>query len=172
MRSREHEYLHSVDQFQWLPGAREGAAHLAAAGYRLTVVSNQRGIARGLVSYEVLHEIEERIQEELRPLGATIEAFRYCPHELDAGCDCRKPRAGLLRSLSRDLDLDLNRSWMIGDADSDVLAGRAAGCRTARVGVQTTAPHADVVAPSLLEVSKLIAERYSDAASNSAINAS
>jgi D-glycero-D-manno-heptose 1,7-bisphosphate phosphatase len=108
-----------------------GLARLAQAGYVLAVVSNQRGVARGLVSPAVLTAIEERIQRDLAPYGCRIDAFRYCVHEEHDGCSCRKPKPGMLLDLADELTLDLRTSWMIGDAVSDVLAGRGAGCHTA-----------------------------------------
>ena len=122
-----HQYLTRAGDFRWLPGAQDGVVRLAAAGFVLGVVSNQRGIARGLVTPQVLGEIERRIQADLAARGVRIEAFRYCPHDLDDHCDCRKPRPGMLRDLARPLEVDLTRSWMIGDSESDVEAGRAAG---------------------------------------------
>jgi D-glycero-D-manno-heptose 1,7-bisphosphate phosphatase len=127
----------------------------------LAVVSNQRGVARGLVSTATLAQIELEIQSRLREHGAEIAAFRYCPHELDAGCDCRKPAPGMLLALAGELELDLSRSWMIGDADSDVAAGRAAGCLTALIDAQGAHGDgaADLTAGSLLAVAQAIVGR-------------
>lgn len=162
VRPGEHEYLTQADQFVWLPGAPEALARLSRAGYVLAIVSNQRGVVRGLVSLSVLRQIEQRIQDDLAGLGCRIEAFRYCFHDLADACDCRKPRPGMLQDLARDLDLDLERSWMVGDAESDVAAGRAAGCRTAYVGRAAVAVDADVIASSLDQASRTIAALASD----------
>ena len=156
VKAREHEYITSEDDFVWLAGAREGIARLAAAGYVLAVVSNQRGVARGLVTVEVLSGIEARIQRDLAPLGCAIAAFSYCPHDHAARCDCRKPEPGLITRLAGELEVDLARSWMIGDSDSDMVAGRRAGCRTALVGNQPTTAPPDLVAASLAEASELL----------------
>ena len=129
----EHAYVTAVDDFSWLPGARSAVADLKRAGYRVAVVSNQRGVARGLVDERVLAGIEQRIQEGLRPLGAAIDGFYYCVHDLDAGCDCRKPAPGLIVRAATELGIDRARSVVIGDQESDVAAGRAAGCRTVLV---------------------------------------
>jgi D-glycero-D-manno-heptose 1,7-bisphosphate phosphatase len=153
-----HHYVEDVADLELLPGIAEGAARLADAGYALMVVSNQRGLARGLVSRETLAAIEAEIQRALAVAGARIEAFRYCPHELDEGCACRKPRPGMLLDLAAEHDLDLDGSWMIGDADSDVVAGHAAGCRSALVGEGRNSA-ADVVEPTLA----LCAERITAA---------
>ncbi|HEY1775820.1 MAG TPA: HAD family hydrolase [Solirubrobacteraceae bacterium] len=162
----EHEYVTALEHFVWLPGAIEGAAALARAGYVLAVVSNQRGIARGLLTEATLSEIEAEIQAALAPHGARVEAFRYCPHELDADCDCRKPKPGMLLELARTLGLDLARSWMIGDSPSDVQAGRAAGTHTALItpapaaggrATSVAGPDADITAPTLREIAAAIA---------------
>ncbi len=157
-RPPEHEYVADADDFVWLPGAAEAVACLARAGYLVAVVSNQRGVARGLVSVETIREVEKRIQRDLARHGARVAAFRYCFHGLDEDCACRKPRPGLLQELASELDLDLSGSWMIGDSDSDVFAGQAAGCRTAFVGAGAPdLSRPDLVGDSLLDAAGAIA---------------
>jgi D-glycero-D-manno-heptose 1,7-bisphosphate phosphatase len=159
----EGDYVRSPADFQWLPGAATGAAALADAGFALCVVSNQRGVARGLVDEATLRAIELLIQETLRPLGARVEAFRYCRHELRDGCPCRKPAPGMILGLARERGLNLQRSWMIGDAHSDITAGKAAGCMTALLGEPTEsrgeAIAPDLVTRSLLDASEQIVSR-------------
>jgi D-glycero-D-manno-heptose 1,7-bisphosphate phosphatase len=162
VRPREHEYVTAEKEFVWLPGAAEGLARLARAGYVLTVVSNQRGVARGLVRPNVLRGIEELIQSELASHGCTIAAFEYCMHEEAEACDCRKPKPGMILRLARELDLELGCSWVIGDSWTDIRAGEAAGCRTALLAADGV--EADVVAPSLAEASQVIADRASTCA--------
>jgi D-glycero-D-manno-heptose 1,7-bisphosphate phosphatase len=156
----EGEYVRSVNEFEWLPGAAEGAAALSQAGLALFVVSNQRGVARGLVDEVTLTAIEGRIQSALHPLGAQIEAFTYCRHDLSDHCDCRKPRPGMIMRLVRERGLRLADSWMVGDAVSDVAAGQAAGCRTALLADPRRAvdvdPAPDLVMPSLQLASQRI----------------
>lgn len=159
VRPAEHRYVETLDGFVWLPGAVEGAAALARAGFVLAVTSNQRGIARGLVSWNTIAAIEQEIQARLGEHGAQIAAFRYCPHELDDGCDCRKPAPGMLLELAEQLDLDPARSWMVGDSESDVAAGRAAGCATALIATAAEGSPADLVAPSLRAAAAAILER-------------
>jgi D-glycero-D-manno-heptose 1,7-bisphosphate phosphatase len=156
VRPPEHEYLTSSEDFAWIPGAREAVGKFGQAGYVLTLVSNQRGVGRGLVSLDVLREIEQRIQRDLALDGCSIQSFRYCFHSDEDGCDCRKPRPGMILDLADELDLDLAESWVIGDAASDVAAGRAAGCRTALVG-GGRADGADLLAASLADASNAIA---------------
>ena len=152
----EHEYVTSPQDFVWLPGAADGAARLARAGYVLAIVSNQRGVARGLVSWQTLGAIERLIQDELALREASITEFRYCPHDESACCSCRKPRPGMILELAAELDIDLGSSWLIGDSESDVRAGRAAGCKTALVGGALVGVGADLTASSLLDASHLI----------------
>jgi D-glycero-D-manno-heptose 1,7-bisphosphate phosphatase len=165
MRPAEHEYVTAAADFAWIPGAREGLSRLAKAGYVLTVVSNQRGVGRGLVSRDVLDEIERRIQGELAVEGCAIEAFRYCFHGDEDDCDCRKPRPGMILGLAEMLDLDLAASWVIGDAASDTAAGRAAGCRTALVG--GAEGDADLLASSLADAADVIATELQPTAAES-----
>jgi D-glycero-D-manno-heptose 1,7-bisphosphate phosphatase len=156
-RPPAHQYIGSVDEFVWLPGAREGLARLSGAGYLLAVASNQRGVARGIVPAGVLPELEERIQRDLAAYGCRIEAFRYCVHDLDDGCACRKPAPGLILGLAAELGVRLSESWMIGDSESDVLAGKAAGCRTVLLAPANSGSQADVVASSLLSAAAIVA---------------
>ena len=156
VKAAAHEYITSGDDFVWLKDATSGLARLARAGYLLAIVSNQRGVGRGLFSADVLDEIEKRIQSDLASSGSAITAFRYCLHDYDATCDCRKPKPGLITRLADELDLDLESSWMIGDDDSDVLAGRSAGVRTVLIGAEPTTSRPDLVADSLAAASEMI----------------
>lgn len=151
------EYLRSASEFRWAPGAPAALGALARAGYALFVVSNQRGVARGLVAPAALAAIEREIAAGLASEGCAIEAFRYCPHELDEGCACRKPMPGMIEELAREHDLDLARSWMIGDTVGDHLAGRAAGCRTTLLGSHAAdEPAPDVRAPDIADAARAI----------------
>jgi histidinol-phosphate phosphatase family protein len=126
-------YVRSWEEFRWAPGAREALRLLKRAGYRVVVVSNQAGVGRGIMTEEKLHEIHGRMREEAAEAGGEIDAVYYCPHDWDEGCECRKPRPGLLFRAQRDLHLDLSRVVFIGDDERDALAAREAGCRFARV---------------------------------------
>lgn len=120
-----------------LSGAAPGLRMLHDAGYRLFVISNQSGIARGRFAVEALRAVEERLRWLLAAMGAPLAGFYYCPHhpagtapEYARECLCRKPAPGLLLRAAREHHLALTRSWMVGDILDDVEAGRRAGCRT------------------------------------------
>lgn len=144
-----HEYVRCVDELRLLPGVGAAVAALEAAGLAAIVVSNQRGIARGIVSWDALRAIEAALQAELACYGARIEAFHYCPHELGAYCACRKPAPGLLLEAAQAHGLDLSRSFLIGDTESDVQAGRAVGCFTIRLCLPDEQTAADARADDL-----------------------
>lgn len=118
-------------------GAEPGLTALHAAGFRLVVVTNQSGVARGYYPESALGAVEARIRDLLAPLGVPLAGFRYCPHHPEGvvtryavACDCRKPSPGMVVSAMRQLGADPQECWMVGDILDDVEAGRLAGCRT------------------------------------------
>jgi D-glycero-D-manno-heptose 1,7-bisphosphate phosphatase len=154
-RPAEHEYVTSADALELLPGVAGAVRSLERAGYLPIVVSNQRGIARGLVSEETLRNIERRLLDA----GVPIAAFYYCRHDVLAECNCRKPRPGLLLEATADYELDLSSSLLIGDEETDVAAGRSAGCRTIRIGAEGPT-QADEVASDLPAAADIVARRW------------
>jgi D-glycero-D-manno-heptose 1,7-bisphosphate phosphatase len=132
-RPSKAEYVCSWKDWKWLDGARESLRLFKEAGYRTIVVSNQAGIARGSMTLKDLEDIHERMKEEAREAGGAIDAVYYCPHGWDEGCECRKPKPGLLFQAQRDFSLDLTRVFYVGDDERDEQAARAAGCRWAAV---------------------------------------
>lgn len=122
-------YIEKPEDFVWLPEAREAVKLLKDAGYEIVLISNQPGIARGRLTEETLSLIHEKMQAELREIGAGIDRIYYCPHDWDEGCFCRKPKPGMLFQAQRDLGLDLTKCWMLGDDERDMHAGGDAGCR-------------------------------------------
>lgn len=127
----------SEDDVRLVPGAAEAIGRIRALDYRTVVVSNQPAVAKGKASQGDLCGAHARLVRLLADRVVEIDDYRYCLHHPDAvvpelrqDCECRKPRPGLLLEAADALDLDLARSWMIGDAETDVEAGRAAGCAT------------------------------------------
>jgi D-glycero-D-manno-heptose 1,7-bisphosphate phosphatase len=120
-------YIKHVEEWRPIPGSIEAIARLNAAGYRVAVASNQSGVGRGLFSEPTLHAIHARMNASLAAHGAHVDALAYCPHTPDAGCDCRKPKPGLLRQLAATLDVDLRGVPFVGDSLSDIDAALAVG---------------------------------------------
>ena len=128
----EVNYLYRPADLDFIQGTAPAIARLNQAGYVVIVVTNQAGVARGYYSLAALHVLHAHLREQLMGLGARIDAFFFCPHHPDftGSCDCRKPAPGMLRAAAQQHQLDLQRSWMIGDSAGDLGAGNAAGCRT------------------------------------------
>jgi len=129
---KEVDYLSDPDRVELIPGAGEALKALSASGFRLVLVTNQSGVARGLFNVETLDSIHERLTELLHEAGASLDGIYTCNHHPDFGppCSCRKPEPGLLLQAAEDLQLDLKCSWMIGDAARDLEAGRRAGAES------------------------------------------
>jgi histidinol-phosphate phosphatase family protein len=138
---------------QILPGVPEAIALLSGAGFCVIVVTNQRCVAKGLLTVLELDLMHRRMCRGLATSGAEITEVYYCPHEKHPPCSCRKPAPGMLLEAARAHEINLAGSWMIGDSDVDVQAGRSAGCRTARIlrSDQTAVGAPDVFAQSLLD---------------------
>jgi D-glycero-D-manno-heptose 1,7-bisphosphate phosphatase len=129
-RQRKEDYVKSWAEFEFLPGVKEALRLLAEAAYRVVVVTNQRGVARGRLTETDLATVHRRMIEETRLAGGSIAAVYYCPHELGQ-CSCRKPETGLFLEAQQDfLDVDFSVSTVIGDSPSDMEAGLRLGCRT------------------------------------------
>lgn len=117
-----------------LPGATRALRELSRAGYLLVVVSNQSGVGRGIVTAREADAVHQRLVRELALVQVRLDAAYYCFHAPGDGCECRKPRPGLLRQAAREHDIALELSFVIGDEARDVQAGRAVGCRTLLLG--------------------------------------
>jgi D-glycero-D-manno-heptose 1,7-bisphosphate phosphatase len=161
-KAPEGEYVTRWEDFHFLPGVAEAIAQLNQAGFSVIVVTNQRCIAKGIITQHELETLHRRMSDHLASAGARIDAIYYCPHATEALCNCRKPEPGMLLEAARSRDLDLASSWMIGDSEIDIQAGKNAGCKTARLMEKKQAEKApvqsaaltggtDVVATSLLE---------------------
>ncbi len=133
-------FLRNIDDFELLNGLSNAIKLINQSGYLAIVVTNQPVIARGEVTWEELHEIHKKMETLLGKNGAYIDGLYICPHHPDKGfegerpeykfdCDCRKPKPGLLLQAAKDFNIDLSESYMIGDSERDVEAGKAAGCK-------------------------------------------
>ena len=141
-------FLRDIDEFELLDGVAGAIKKINASGYLAIVVTNQPVIARGEVSFEELERIHNKMETLLGKEGAYLDGIYFCPHhphkgyegerpELKFDCDCRKPKPGMLMNAAQDFNIDLAKSWMIGDGENDIRAGQNAGCRTALIGNET-----------------------------------
>jgi D-glycero-D-manno-heptose 1,7-bisphosphate phosphatase len=156
----EGRYVSSWEEFEFLPGVFEALRRLKQRGFRLILVTNQRGIALGKLDVRTLEAIHKRMQAKLESEGATLDAIYYCPHAENT-CDCRKPGVGLfLRAKQEFASLDFTNSFLVGDSPSDIEAGIRLGCRTVLIasnpidtpaGLDGKNMRADYLAASLLE---------------------
>jgi D-glycero-D-manno-heptose 1,7-bisphosphate phosphatase len=160
----ERHYLHRIDDFAFVPGAPEALRRLQEAGWKLVVVTNQSGMARGFYTEDDYQRLTRHMDDRLHEAGVHLDAVLHCPHLPDAtvaayrlACACRKPAPGMLLHAARALGLNLARSVMVGDKASDLQAGRAAGagrCLLVRSGqsidptdvAQADAVHDDLAA--------------------------
>lgn len=149
LKAPEGQYIEGPDELVLLPGAARAVRCLNDAGVRVVVVTNQRGIALGAMTESDLAAVHRRLAQLLdAQAGARLDGVLHCPHERGS-CLCRKPAAGMLeQALRRWPDIDLGASWMVGDAASDIEAGRRAG--TATVALSLDDVGADHVAEDLL----------------------
>jgi D-glycero-D-manno-heptose 1,7-bisphosphate phosphatase len=122
------QYITRPEDFRFLPGALEALKRLTDAGYRIIVVSNQAGINRGAMTEDDLAAVHRKMMAEIEAAGGTIDAIYHCPHDWDEGCDCRKPKPGMLNQAQREWHLDLTRTLFVGDDERDGEAAEAAGC--------------------------------------------
>jgi D-glycero-D-manno-heptose 1,7-bisphosphate phosphatase len=129
-RMPQADYVKTWHEWEWLPGSREALKYLHDAGFRVIVITNQPGIARGALTEQTLAEIHDRMKSEVRQAGGEIAAVYHCPHGWDEGCACRKPKPGMLLQAQREFHLDLSRIFFIGDDDRDGQAADAAGCKS------------------------------------------
>lgn len=154
------DYVKSWAEFEFLPGSKEGIALLCRNSCKVFVITNQSGVARGVVSEESILEIHRNMVAEVEAAGGRIEEVYYCGHHPEDMCRCRKPEIGLFERAFADHGIDPQKSYMVGDKQADIEAGKRAGCRTILVrtgyGMNYSGPRADFVADDILEAAKII----------------
>ncbi|MBS1841111.1 MAG: HAD family hydrolase [Acidobacteria bacterium] len=164
-KAPEGQYITRWEEMELLPGVVHAIQQFGKAGFKIVVVTNQRCVAKGLLTPAELEELHRRLTELLASHGAVIDAIYYCPHEKSDGCSCRKPAPGMLLVAAREHGISLKESWMVGDSPSDLQAGKSAGCKTALVTTHqqsevgtgiSISSEADLVGESLLEVTQQI----------------
>jgi D-glycero-D-manno-heptose 1,7-bisphosphate phosphatase len=175
--NEEVNYLSHPEQLRLIAGAAEAIKSLNQAGFKVVVVTNQAGVARGYFTEQTVREIHAALERMLGEQGAAVDAIYYCPHHPAAGigiyrqeCNCRKPNPGMLERAARELNIDLGESFVVGDKISDLEAGFAVGCRNILVqtgyGLESTnefsgaAWRPEFVADDLLEAARWILNQF------------
>lgn len=132
----EKDYLYKVEDFEFIAGAPLAIKRLKEAGFLVIVVSNQSGIGRGYFDEQAVEMLHRHVQSELASYGTSIDAFYFCPHHPDKGlgkykiaCECRKGEPGMLLQAAKEHNIDLQKSFMVGDKIADIKAGQRAGCK-------------------------------------------
>jgi len=126
-------YISCPEDFALFPGVGEALKHLQVLGFKLIVITNQSGIGRGFFSEQDLASIHQKMRLLLRAYEVELDGIYYCPHRPEEDCVCRKPRPGMIFRAAKEHDVDLSRSWVIGDSDVDQGLATAIGCRFLRV---------------------------------------
>jgi D-glycero-D-manno-heptose 1,7-bisphosphate phosphatase len=168
--NQESGYVHRVDEFHFIDGVFDACRQMSKAGYRLIVITNQAGIARGYYTEDDFHQLTKWMLNEFRQQGIEIDDVYYCPHHPVHGvgryrrdCGCRKPAPGMFLRAAREHSLDLRRSILVGDKATDIEAGRSAGvgcCILVRTGHSLDAEdtgRADKVFADLRDVASALA---------------
>lgn len=137
-------YVHQPADLQLLPGVPEALATLKARGFLLVVITNQSGVARGFYDVDAVDAFHAAMQQALKPAGVQLDAFYLCPH-LD-GCDCRKPKPGMVLQAAREHSIDLNQSYLVGDKVSDIVCAISAGVTPIQVKRDSEAKHPGALA--------------------------
>ena len=127
------DYVKKPSEFHFLPGTRRAVKMLTDAGFDITVVSNQGGVAKGLFTKEDLNRIDNKMMRGVRASGGVIRKSYYCIHHPDAGCECRKPKTGLIKKAVGKKRIDHKNSYFVGDTERDVIAGNTFGLKTITV---------------------------------------
>lgn len=155
----KYERVDGIDKVELLPNALKGLGLLATLDYLYFFITNQAGLAEGLISRADFDEINNEVLRQIEPSRIQITATYVCPHGEGSDCDCRKPKPKLIQDAAAKYDIDLANSWMIGDRLTDIQTGINAGTKTILVqtGTIMEAPEATFVAADLLEAAEYIA---------------
>jgi D-glycero-D-manno-heptose 1,7-bisphosphate phosphatase len=143
------DYIKSPQEWTPITGSLEAIAQLYQHGYKLIVITNQSGVARGLFSEQTLHAIHTKMRQAVMAHGGQIDAIYFCPHQGSDQCECRKPKIGLLTQFAQDYAVDLTGVYFIGDSLRDIQAAQQAGAQPILVktgnGLKTLQEHADIL---------------------------
>lgn len=158
-------YVHKIEDFELLPGVIEGLK-LLSKDFIFVVVTNQSGIGRGVYTEEDMNKFNEKLVNELKKEGIEIKKIYFCPHTPEDNCDCRKPSTKYIKQAEKEFNIDIKKSWFIGDHSWDIETGKNAGCKTIYVLTGHGKKHLDrlkesdikpdFIAEDLYEAAKII----------------
>lgn len=156
------DHVKSWAEFEFLPGVKESLAALSGLDLPLIVVTNQAAIGRELMTVELLEDIHQQMTAEIAAQGGRIDRVIYCPHRPEDGCDCRKPKPGMLLQAAAEIEIDLTHSYLIGDAATDIQAGQQVGCHNILVltgrGVEQLIPTFHLTGGHFLTIARNLKE--------------
>ncbi len=150
------KFVNTPEQFYFLEGVQEAVKLLSDSGFLLFVVTNQGGVGLGFLSHDDLHLIHAHMVNELEKADGFIQEISCCTHKPNAGCLCRKPEPGMILKLAEKYDINLKKSYMVGDREVDIEAGKKAGCTTILLNKTPSPTDADYLFPDLLSASEFI----------------
>jgi len=130
INKRKDDYVKNVDELEIFPDVVSPIKKLKENRFLVIIITNQSAINRGLITHTKLEEIHHTIQKYFTDQNIELDGFYYCPHRPEEGCDCRKPKPGLLLKAIKEHNINPKLSWMIGDSESDIKAGKSIGCKT------------------------------------------
>ena len=150
-KGAEGDYVVRWEEFELLPGVAEAIRDLNRAAYQVIVVTNQRAVAKNIITLSELEGLHRRLIVKVAELGGRIDGIYFCPHDLDSNCECRKPNPGMLLRAMEEFQIDPKASWMVGDSEGDVQAGQRSGCRTGLITTNSNRTDAGIPADILAE---------------------
>jgi len=130
----EPEYVYKIEDFKFIPNVIEALKKLSETDYKLIIITNQSGIGRGYYKLEDMEKLHKWMLEELQKQGIKIDKIYYCPHKSEDNCECRKPKIGMLLQVVKDFGISLNKSWLIGDDEKDIIMARRANLKSVKLG--------------------------------------
>lgn len=159
--AKDVHYCRKVEDFELLPTVPQAIRLLNEHGFKIIVITNQSGIARGYFSEKTLDEIHQKMKDELAKCNAWVDAIYFCPHHPDDNCECRKPKTALFLKAIKEHDIEISRSYVVGDTSMDIEAGKSLGCKTVLVtsgpkGNEGVISSPDHVAENLLSAAEWI----------------
>jgi D-glycero-D-manno-heptose 1,7-bisphosphate phosphatase len=128
--NKDNEYISTIDNFEFIPRTIDALKKASQSNYKLIIITNQSGIGRGYYTIEDYKKVEKYMLDYFEKNNIKIDKVFFCPHNIDEGCECRKPKTKFFMQSQKEFNIDLTQSFMIGDKTADIKAGHDAGCKT------------------------------------------